>query len=153
MLYVKAIDNQIVAYPYTQTDLIRDNTATSFPAGGISPADLAEWNVYPVHFADQPMVDALTQRVVEIAPLYDGQSWVQQWAVEAISQDEIDARNAQQATSVRAERNKRLSACDWTQLADAPVDNLAWAIYRQNLRDIPEQPGFPLNITWPEMPK
>jgi len=155
MLYVKAIDNQIVAYPYTQTDLIRDNTSTSFPVGGISPADLAEWNVYPVHFADQPVVDALTQRVVEIAPLFDGQSWVQQWAVEAISQDEIDARNAQQATSVRAERNSRIAATDWMVLKAAEVGTIVdpgWIIYRQALREVPQQPGFPSNVTWPTPP-
>ena len=84
MLYVKAIDNQIVAYPYSQTDLVRDNPSTSFPAGGISTADLAEWSVFPVHFADQPVVDPLAQRVVEIVPSFDGQSWIQQWAVEAL---------------------------------------------------------------------
>ena len=107
MLYVKAIDSQIVAYPYTQTDLIRDNPSTSFPSGGISPDSLAEWNVFPVHFADQPGVDPLAQRVVELAPMYDGQSWIQQWAVEALSQDEINANAAQQAAAVRADRNAR----------------------------------------------
>jgi hypothetical protein len=53
---------------------------------------------------------------------------------------------------VRAQRNALLSACDWTQLADAPVDDLAWAVYRQALRDIPDQPGFPANVVWPVAP-
>jgi hypothetical protein len=152
MLYVKAIDNQIVAYPYTQTDLIRDNPSTSFPVGGISLADLAEWNVYPVHFADQPVIDVLTQRVVEIAPLYDRQSWVQQWAVEVISQDEIDARNAQQAASVRADRNARIAATDWRVIKALEEGNgldFDLAAYRQALRDVPSQPGFPWNVVWP----
>ena len=152
MLYVKAIDSQIVAYPYTQTDLIRDNPSTSFPSGGISPASLAEWNVFPVHFADQPVVDPLAQRVVELAPLHDGQSWIQQWAVEALSQDEINANAAQQAAAVRADRNARLAATDWTQIADSTADKLAWAAYRQALRDVPSQNGFPQSVTWPEQP-
>ena len=152
MLYVQAINNQIVAYPYTQTDLIRDNPSTSFPSGGISPASLAEWNVFPVHFADQPVVDALAQRVVELAPLYDGQSWIQQWSVEALSQDEINANTAQQAAAVRADRNARLAATDWTQIADSTADKAAWATCRQALRDVPSQAGFPQSVTWPQEP-
>ena len=152
MLYVKAIDSQIVAYPYTQTDLIRDNPSTSFPSGGISPDSMAEWNAFPVHFADQPVVDPLAQRVVELAPMYDGQSWIQQWAVEALSQDEINANAAQQAAAVRADRNARLAATDWTQIADSTADKLAWAAYRQALRDVPSQNGFPQSVTWPEQP-
>ena len=152
MLYVNAINNQIVAYPYTQTDLIRDNPSTSFPSGGISPASLAEWNVFPVHFADQPAVDPLAQRVVELAPMYDGQSWIQQWAVEALSQDEINANAAQQAAAVRADRNARLAATDWTQIADSTADKPAWAAYRQALRDVPSQVGFPQSVTWPQEP-
>ena len=58
----------------------------------------------------------------------------------------------EQATRVRADRNARLTACDWTQLADAPVDDLAWAIYRQGLRDVPAQSGFPWEVSWPEVP-
>ena len=33
------------------------------------------------------------------------------------------------------------------------IFNSEWAKYRQSLRDIPQQPGFPYNITWPEKPK
>jgi hypothetical protein len=57
------------------------------------------------------------------------------------------------AAAARAERNARLSACDWTQLADAPVDGLAWAVYRQELREVPQQSGFPFSIQWPEKPE
>ena len=152
MLYVKAINNIISAYPYTQTDLIRDNPSTSFPVGGISPADLAEWNVFPVHFSDQPSIDPLAQKLIELPPIFDGSSWLQQWSVEALTQQEIDGMNAAQASAVRDERTRRLAACDWTQLADAPVDDLAWATYRQALRDIPLQAGFPWTVVWPTEP-
>jgi Phage tail assembly chaperone protein len=152
MLYVKAIDNQIVAYPYSQTDLVRDNPSTSFPASAISPASLVEWNVFPVHFADQPVVDPLAQRAIEIVPLYDGQSWIQQWAVEAIPQAEIDAMTDQQASSVRADRNARLAATDWRVIKALEEGNgldFDVATYRQALRDVPSQPGFPWNVVWP----
>ena len=155
MLYVKAIDNQIVAYPYSPTDLIRANPNTSFPSGPLSSETLAEYNVFPVHFANQPVVDALTQRVVELAPLFDGQSWIQRWDVQALSQDEIDAMTNQQAASVRADRNARLAATDWRVIKALEEGNgldFDLAVYRQALRDVPSQPGFPFNVIWPEMP-
>jgi hypothetical protein len=58
----------------------------------------------------------------------------------------------QLADRVRSERNDLLSASDWTQVADAPVDQAAWASYRQALRDVPEQAGFPHDVAWPAKP-
>lgn len=56
--------------------------------------------------------------------------------------------------SIRDARNRLLYACDWTQLPDVPkwVDVQAWRTYRQALRDLPQQGGFPGKITWPNPP-
>ena len=62
------------------------------------------------------------------------------------------AKDAEQAKSVRDTRNTKLKDCDWTQVADAPVDKAAWAVYRQALRDVTSQTGFPWTVTWPEAP-
>ena len=59
-------------------------------------------------------------------------------------------KDAEQAKSVRESRRTKLAECDWTQLADSPADDMAWAVYRQALRDITLQAGFPWTITWPE---
>ena len=59
-------------------------------------------------------------------------------------------KDAEQAKSVRASRTEKLKDCDWTQIADSTADKTAWATYRQALRDIPAQAGFPWTITWPE---
>lgn len=53
---------------------------------------------------------------------------------------------------LRAKRNQLLAISDWTQVADAPVDQAAWAAYRQSLRDLTDQAGFPTNIVWPVAP-
>ena len=74
---------------------------------------------------------------------------------------EIEAREAEwlagadirKAAKVREERNEKLAATDWTQAADVPQsikDN--YASYRQALRDLPTQTGFPWTITWPTQP-
>lgn len=57
------------------------------------------------------------------------------------------------AAHVRAERQARLAASDWTQAPDAPTDKPAWAAYRQALRDVTGQPGFPHSIIWPDPPR
>jgi hypothetical protein len=53
----------------------------------------------------------------------------------------------------RVRRNNLLLASDWTQVADAPVDKAAWATYRQELRDISTQEGFPWAVVWPTQPE
>jgi homogentisate 1,2-dioxygenase len=60
-----------------------------------------------------------------------------------------DEETAQQ---VRSKRDSLLTESDWTQVADAPVDQEAWATYRQALRDIPSQAGFPNTVNWPVEP-
>lgn len=61
-------------------------------------------------------------------------------------------KDAEQAKSVRQSRSDRLADCDWTQVADSPVDKAVWATYRQALRDITTQSGFPWSVTWPDAP-
>ena len=61
--------------------------------------------------------------------------------------------NDRKAAEVRAERNTKLAATDWTQITDATTDKQAWATYRQALRDVTTQTGFPWTITWPEEPQ
>ena len=53
---------------------------------------------------------------------------------------------------IRRERDALLAASDWTQVADAPVDAAAWAVYRQALRDIPQDFASPDDVVWPVAP-
>ena len=54
---------------------------------------------------------------------------------------------------VRAERDRKLQATDWTQGADIPeVTRNIWTAYRQSLRDVPQQEVFPYTHAWPELP-
>lgn len=73
-----------------------------------------------------------------------------------LSAEQAQALDAEQrAEDARTERNARLAACDWTQVADAPLDAAqvaAWVAYRQALRDVTEQAGFPDTISWPLEP-
>jgi hypothetical protein len=53
---------------------------------------------------------------------------------------------------VRNWRNAELLKSDWTQVADAPVDQAAWATYRQALRDLPASNSDPRQIELPAQP-
>jgi len=73
------------------------------------------------------------------------------------TQAEIEAeREAQAWASLREERNRRLAETDWIMLPDAPVPvgttREQWQAYRQALRDVPQQPGAPYDVVWPEPP-
>jgi hypothetical protein len=71
------------------------------------------------------------------------------------AENEADYRamkDAEQAANVRRTRTEMLKDCDWTQIADSTADKTAWATYRQALRDITGQAGFPWTITWPNDP-
>jgi hypothetical protein len=56
------------------------------------------------------------------------------------------------AADARQERNNLLAATDWTAMADAPTQATAMTTYRQALRDITSQSGWPTTINWPTKP-
>jgi hypothetical protein len=79
--------------------------------------------------------------------------WYTKHSVADMDADAKAAADARQAEAVRSTRNAQLKESDWTQLADAPVDTAAWATYRQALRDVPNQVGFPWEVVWPAQPE
>ena len=65
------------------------------------------------------------------------------------------SKDAEQAKSVRSTRDTKLAECDWRVIKAAETATTlptAWATYRQALRDVTGQSGFPWTITWPESP-
>jgi hypothetical protein len=65
-------------------------------------------------------------------------------------------KDAEQAKSVRQQRDNELAKTDWIVIKNLELNqNIpgVWEVYRQALRDIPEQAGFPWNVTWPEQPE
>jgi len=78
--------------------------------------------------------------------------WYTKYSVAEMDADAIAAKNTEQAKAMREQRGEKLKDSDWTQVADAPVDKAVWATYRQALRDITAQSGFPWSVTWPDAP-
>jgi len=129
--------------------IIRDHTEwfpnTSFGDRGPSLDWIAEQGYYIIS-AWKPY-DYATEKLVSAVPhLYDGMCCVVD--VEPLTAEELQARVDTQWQTIRIQRNQMLKDCDWTQLADSPVNKTAWAAYRQALRDITAQ-SDPFNIEWP----
>ena len=100
-------------------------------------------------------------------------NWVERWAVrdmfadytddEGVTHTKAEQEQAYQAgldataaKSVRAERDRLLAETDWIVIMHTEKGTnipAVWEIYRQSLRDITSQPGFPHNVTWPTKPE
>lgn len=118
----------------------------------LTPEQVAHFGVHQLKLVTPPYFDPATQqREHGPALLIDG-VWTQNYIVTDLDDGEAAAKADAQWVIVRAERNHRLAASDWTQVADAPVDTAAWAIYRQALRDVPNTQTDPFNIVWPPTP-
>lgn len=83
----------------------------------------------------------------------DGQ-WYTKYSVADLDAEGIAAKDAEQAKNVRSQRDERLVQTDWTQGKDIPdAISQPWAVYRQALRDMPAQTGFPWDVQWPTKPE
>jgi hypothetical protein len=154
MLYIKLNDDgSIKQYPYGTDVLVRDNPETSFPAE-FTEELLQSYNVYEVQNTPAPQVP-YTQAVHELDPIKVDNVWKQQWEVYDLTQQEIDAKTDEQAQSVRQQRDNMLSATDWRVIKSIETqtpENPEWMQYREDLRNIPQQAGFPWNVVWPTQP-
>ena len=125
---------------------------TSFPSQW-TPALVEELGLDPVFESPTPTTTRY-QTAYKDGVEQDAQGrWLWKWSISEMDDDAKAAKDAEAAKAVRSDRDKRLSDTDWTQVADAPVDKAAWATYRQALRDVPSQAGFPYDINWPSKPE
>ena len=125
---------------------------TSFPSQW-TPALVEELGLDPVFESPTPTTTRY-QTAFKDGVEQDAQGrWLWKWSISEMSDEAKAAKDAEQAKNIRSDRDKRLSDTDWTQVADAPVDKAVWATYRQALRDVPTQAGFPYDITWPSKPE
>tara|TARA_R110000737_G_scaffold231137_2_gene244720 strand:+ start:3251 stop:3703 length:453 start_codon:yes stop_codon:yes gene_type:complete len=146
MKLVKIDNGEVIAYPYTLSNLKRDNPKTSFPLHP-SVQILEDYNLHVVNFVDPhdlEEIDHLTQVVEEDnKPRFDVAEgiWVIGTRVVNIGIKEAGA-------NVRNVRNDMISATDWMAASDLTL-SAEVADYRAALRAVPEQEGFPYSVDWP----
>jgi hypothetical protein len=151
-MFAKITNGTVEAFPYGLRELMKDNPNTSFPEV-VDDEFFARYDIYPVMPTDIPKpFDDVTQNAVVTNPVLVDGKWVQSWLITKASDREKAQRLGDLAQNARATRDNLLKMSDWTQLLDAPSDNTLWAAYRQQLRDITKQVGFPRKIVWPTSP-
>lgn len=142
-------------YPVTGSDIRRLFPNVSFPA------EPEEFNLSVRDFgftvvSETPQPDAdYSQVVVEVPPVLSGSNYQQTWEVQDAPAEVITLRTEKKSEEMRQIRNQLLAASDWTQIPDAisaGANQAQWSEYRQQLREITSQPGFPWDVTWPEKP-
>lgn len=120
----------------------------SFPASGPSDAFLAANDAVKISMF-RPH-DRATQKLVPCDPVVeDGFAYIVEVADKTDA--EIASDNTSKAAKVRAERDRKLAATDWRFRSDMNPSQ-DWIDYCQDLRDIPEQDGFPNEVVWPVSP-
>lgn len=158
MSHVKLVNGVVENYNYKLADLLNENPNTSFPKGWQEDEQLlASYGVYKHHMGSEPSYNKDLEyiRYKDLPDLVNGK-WTFQYEIIPYTAREISDMEAEALARkedfIRTERNKFLKATDWTQVADAPVDQAAWATYRQALRDITKQTNFPNEVDWPTKP-
>ena len=132
---------------YTLGQLRRDNPQTSFPK--LIPDDLlASYDVYPYTRPAVPEYDSLSHRLTDGAFEQVNGAWVLPYVVEEQPLEQAE-RN------IRSRRDNLLQDTDWIVIKsyergeNIPAE---WELYRQALRDITAQAGFPYSVEWPTKP-
>jgi hypothetical protein len=124
-------------------------------ARALTPEQAELFGVFELKIVTPPQFNAATQRCEEGPAILVNGVWTQNYVISELTAEEAAEKANSQAKQVRGERNAKLSETDWTRLDDAPLSTeqrAAWAVYRQQLRDLTDQPGFPWEITWPNQP-
>ena len=157
--------------PKTKVQLRQENKHMSLPEAW-TDATLEALGVARVTKTDAPDVGEWQVAVKDGVEQVDG-VWREKWVTQEMFteytetdedgvettvtvQDQIDAKvaadNAALEATERATRDELLKATDHYGLSDVTMTE-AMATYRQALRDVPQQAGFPSTITWPEKPE
>jgi len=157
MLLIKTSNGQLEQFPYTLGDLRRDNPQTSFPKK-IGDAILASYGIYHVIPETEPDHDDLVQVLTRDAEPHNNETaidedsgetyktgrWMIGYTVKNKPQNQAEA-------NVRNNRDLLLVETDWMALSDVTLST-EMSNYRQTLRDVTGQSGFPYTITWPTKP-
>ena len=150
MTLAKLKDGAVEKYPVTLNQLKAEFPNTSFPKN-IGSVDLTPFGYANVVSSAQPTYNANTETITEGTPVVADGVWVQTWQKTDLSAEKIAEKTAARAAAVRTQRDARLAETDYLALSDSTLTD-AMKTYRQALRDVPAQSGFPDNVTWPTKP-
>ena len=150
MRYAQILNNQVVNVIEADTQALADEVSTNYDFVIQSDDTNRTW-IYDSELGlrdnPPPSFNKLTHEVT----LTERVGQVPIWISVELSSDVIAKRLAQSSAEARDKRNDLLAATDWTANSDVTMTTEMTA-YRQALRDVPTQAGWPTNISWPTAP-
>ena len=153
-MLIQLQDGQPIGHPIMESNFRQLFPNTSF-SKYLTPEDVENFGYGLYDFSESPNPGKY-EKVVETNPTKDERGvWMQAWKVVPMSDSEKKEANDRAAEGVRSQRNLLLQETDWIVVkAKETGTNLSaeFKAYRQALRDITEQEGFPHIVTWPERP-
>lgn len=111
-------------------------------------------NIVPVPMFGGQLPNDGYQYTVEIVEQSNG-SWAHEIVKVEITEDQYQSKVNLQKQAVKADRDRMIASTDWIVTKSVEAGTAvpaAWQTYRQALRDVPEQAGFPFNVVWPTLP-
>lgn len=142
MNVIKVING--VVSQYTIAQLKADNPNVCFPKT-IPATILASYNVYEYVDDAEPSYNEDTHSISESYVYQSDNKWHKTKTATQLTE-------SQASSNVRNTRNNLLAETDWLGASDVTMST-EWTNYRQALRDIPDQDGFPFSVTYPTKPE
>jgi hypothetical protein len=138
-----------------------DSRLDSIPKEFLYNSDVEEFG-YGIfqHTTPEPLIGAIKHYVEELPTEKNADgAWLQKWIVADLEFESDSDRNAAivltneiLSFNAREKRNILLRVTDWSAMPDSPPQTTEMATYRQALRDVTTQSGFPSEVTWPTEP-
>jgi hypothetical protein len=158
-MFAKIKDGIVAKFPYGLCDLLAENPTTNFSSTDLAalfPQTTAGkdegYELVQCRMIYTESYDEFNYRLDDWIASFENGEWITRQKLTPLTNEQKDEVLRTKRIEMRYMRNQLLAQCDWTQLADAPVDKQVWSAYRQALRDVPNQAGFPAKIDWPKSP-
>jgi hypothetical protein len=143
----------------TSGNVLWDENNFCSAAALINDGKAEQFRVVELQDIDPPTIDPMTQTVTRDGGEFVDGKWQYKWRVDDLTSEQvaenIAAKERKAVATAKAKRDNLLSDSDWVVIkalevgAPAPAE---WLTYRQALRDIPQQEGFPATVVWPTQP-
>lgn len=152
-MFIKIQDGAPVGYPILENNL-RQILGDDLPK--IVTPEIVEPYDYGIYeFTNRPYTERYEKLIEESPKRAQDGIYYQSWKIVHMNEEEQLAVDTAKSREMRMLRDQRLVESDWSQLPDAPLtesQKIAWIDYRDQLRKVPSQQGFPWIIEWPAQP-
>lgn len=154
MKYVQAKDGVFIRHIFDIEPTHWDGNNYCY-ARKLDPERAILFGVSKLQVVTPPYYNPATQRRIECDAVLVNGVWTQLYAIEQLTEEEIATAYAEAATRIRAERDRYLAKTDWWVSKATEIGGILSTDqqnYRQSLRDITKQAGFPWDVVWPVAP-